>query len=281
MRAVAESPATTTLNARGYTTLMAVARITGWRAGWDTMTSRPTRAAAADASGCSQRTVTRWWRWLEEHGFLRVLEPGTLPQFRPAILHSGDGPLAREFLLTLPVHRSVTPICTNQKPPGAREPRTTCEGKPAPADPIAALRQSSVTLRRIRPVTLAKLAAPFLVAGWTTRDLLHSLDRLPDGGVHWHTSQVRYPAAWARNRWACWMGEDGRPVPSRAAQLAAIAVEDRARQAADRDARAPSGPPATPGAVHAAAAAARTLIAARSDRAASVIRQARMSATPW
>jgi len=116
------------LRSDGLATLLTIARGIGWAAEWRTGRSRPTIARLMEVSGRSRRTVQYWCRWLEDRDLLTVLEPGTTPQFRPAILRSlpatlgsdnpDEGNLAREWVLTLPpsidppapaVHQNCTP----------------------------------------------------------------------------------------------------------------------------------------------------------------------------
>jgi hypothetical protein len=41
------------------------------------------------ATGLSRRCVQKWCRWLETRRLLAVLEPGTTPLYRPALLALG------------------------------------------------------------------------------------------------------------------------------------------------------------------------------------------------
>lgn len=99
------------LRADARETMLAIAYTLGGSADPATMTTRPTLARCVEMCGKSLRTVQRWCRWLETRALLRVLEEGTTPRFRPAILRQGrEENLAREWRLTVPVvHSSVTP----------------------------------------------------------------------------------------------------------------------------------------------------------------------------
>jgi len=87
--------------------MLAVARVVGWSADWQTLRSRPTLARLIERTGLAERTVQRWLRWLEARGLLEVIEPGTTPQFRPGVLHASDPNLAREWVLTRPPNSAV------------------------------------------------------------------------------------------------------------------------------------------------------------------------------
>jgi hypothetical protein len=91
--------------------LLMVAWVIGGAANKRTLRSRPTIAQIMAVTGLSKRCVQYHCRWLEEHGLLAVLEPGTTPRFRPGLLARGHaGNLAREWQLTVPpVERSCTP----------------------------------------------------------------------------------------------------------------------------------------------------------------------------
>lgn len=99
------------LRADARETMLAIAYTLGCSADPSTMRTHPTLARCMDVCGKSLRTVQRWCRWLEVRDLLFVLEEGTTPRFRPAILRRGEeGNLAREWRLTIPaVHSGVTP----------------------------------------------------------------------------------------------------------------------------------------------------------------------------
>jgi hypothetical protein len=248
-------PDTIGLNARGHMTLLSVARFLAWRVNWDTGLAWPTRAAAAEAAGCSERTITRWWKWLEIRGFVRVTEPGTLPRFRPGVLAGkvtdGQGALAREFLLTFPVRSFVTPTQEDSDPPRTRETDPASNGgkitdKRPSDDPVVTIRRASVTMRRIRPGPLAGLVKPFLGHAYSAGDLLFALDHDRDGRPHRHTDPPRHPYGWARARLARWTGPDGTPFPPWSQVLADRARAHHERTAADRARYLPAGPAGDP-----------------------------------
>jgi len=99
------------LRADARETMLAIAYTLGGSADPGTLRTRPTLARCMQVSGKSLRTVQRWCRWLEARGFLLILETGTTPRFRPAILRRGQqGNLAREWRLVVPaVQESGTP----------------------------------------------------------------------------------------------------------------------------------------------------------------------------
>lgn len=247
--------------------MLAIARVLAWRASWSTGVSRPTRAATAEAVGCSERTVTRWWGWLEEQQLVRILEPGSLAQFRPGILYKDEGPLAKELLLTLPGESFVAPSQGPVDPSRARETEPDGSGEnPAPTGTVALakeVRRVSLTARRVRVTTLAGLLAPLADAEWSPDCVLYALDHLPDGTPHRHTDEVRHAYGWMRNRLTLWLDGEGRPVPGRRAQLEERAVVHRAEVAA---ARPPTGPGCDPAVAAGWAEQARGMLSAKLAR---------------
>jgi hypothetical protein len=256
------------------------------------------------AAGLSRRTVQHWCRWLENHGLLAVLEPGTTPRFRPAILLRGDGNLAREWRLSgVPVERSCTPPLPvdldRSSPTRARERETNkmdqrsalgslSASPPPPAtswppDQKPATRRESLAaaeaLRRELPV-LRRMSARavraacriYCQAGWTPADLVYALDHDPDCVQYPHTAPVRSVAGWARARWDRWLNAQGVPLAS-ASQLRAeadrIRIADQAtlaaQAAAEHGRRVDADGPDGPG------ARARALLAASSPSAAKII----------
>lgn len=231
------------LRADAAANLLRVARAVGWAADWQTLRTRPTLAALTQRTGLARRTVQRWLRVLEDAGLLAVLEPGTTPRFRPAILHRGEPNLAREWLLAdpdpEPVDESGTPTghvsCTGTQrdaPTRARE--TGHDTKPSKSRRrgewlmiCQGLRRENPNLRRIPVLVLRHVLRPWLAAGYTTGDVVHALDRRPDGSEHFHTDRVRYPAGWLRSRMACWAGPGGAPLPPWSAEVASRAAAAR------------------------------------------------------
>jgi hypothetical protein len=252
------------------------------------------------ATGLSKRCVQRWCRWLEERGLLAVLEPGTTPQFRPAILALGTGNLAREWQLAAAVvERSCTPPLPgdlDKSPPQARANQNPEKARRCAADSLATsspprlptwpLRQNpqrrsealaaAARLRADLPVLRALPAAAvrsavraYFAAGWTVADVEYALDHRPDGTAYRHTHQVRVPGRWLAWRLARWLDADGallRPVSQLRAKADRIRIAEQAGQrayfAADRGATVDSTAPA---------ARARQILAAASPAAARVI----------
>lgn len=258
------------LRVDAHANLLIVTRTVGWAANWETLRTRPTIRVLMERTGLGKRTVQRWLRWLEAAGLLEVLEPGTTPRFRPAILgRRGDPNLAREWVLTDPdadpVDRTgipsgpVTGNRTRQDAPTqAREAGDTPEpGKPHQRREwltiCQTLRAQNPNLRRIPVLLLRHILRPWLAAGYSSGDVLHALDWRADGGEHFHTDRVRFPAGWLRSRMACWAGPDGAPLPPWSAVLASRHAAGRAQVY-----RAPAARGSEPPAVwHAARAAMR------------------------
>ncbi len=106
LRAVYDHPAVGMLRAHARRNLLAVATRLAHSADWDTLTTRPTWArlmgGTADRPARARRTVARWLRWLREHRLLGIVEHGTTPDFRPAVLRRpDDGNLASVYVLAV------------------------------------------------------------------------------------------------------------------------------------------------------------------------------------
>jgi len=236
--------------------LLHAARIAGWCADWDTLSTRPTRARTAQRTGSCQRTVSRHWRWLEQHGYLHCTGPGTTAAFRPPWR---KGNLARTWTLTIPGpagsgdagNVTLTGVLEVQDSPSRAR-----EDHPAPSrwplgqsphhrrDQLAAcqaLRRETLTLRRVSARMLRHLLRAFFATGYTPADILRSLDIRPDGTPHRHTDDIRCPAGWIRHRLTPWAGH-----PPHSAQLAHQAQVLRDRQTAERLARATARASADP-----------------------------------
>jgi len=89
--------------------------------------SRPTMAILCQLSGLSLRTVQDCCRWLENGGWLAVLEHGTTPQYAPDRLNPGDDSLAREWLLITPAPGGT---CTPTHTPAACKPTAGAHDEP-------------------------------------------------------------------------------------------------------------------------------------------------------
>jgi hypothetical protein len=127
-----------------------------------------------------------------------------------------------------------------------------------------ALQRVCPAARRCSAAQVAALIRVFLVAGWTTGDLVYALDHGPDGVARWYTEPVRSPAGWLRTRLAPWLDGEGHPRPAHSAELAAVAAEHRRRLAAQRAAAdAGAAAAASPSQRQAYLAAIRVTLAAR------------------
>jgi hypothetical protein len=213
----------------------------------------------------SRRTVQNWTRWLERRGLLDVLEPGTTPDYRPALLALGTGNLAREWRLTIPaVHGTCTPPVdldlerTSNAVGRARETsetacRSAADSPPPPSPPVRqsahwpsgqtpqrrrerlaaaeSLRRDLPVLQRMSARAVRSAVRPHFAAGWTPADVRHALDHHPDGWPHIRTTEVYSPAAWLAYRLSLWRSADGAVLPPHSAQLATLAERHRAELA--------------------------------------------------
>jgi hypothetical protein len=280
--------------------ILAVASDLAGCAGWRSLRAFPTRAGCAARTGLSERTVTRAWRWLEARGFLKVLEPGTTPRFRPGVLHAlrpdkaGEN-LAREWLLTCPgeppVQETVTPPRSltetpirrrraRARQPGlSQQPATTRAGCPTKGAMLAGaewLRRHSPVLWRISGPTLRRTLRRYWRAGdgpWTCQDVLYALDHLYDGTPHTQTDRVRDPLGWISHRLGHWHDAHGDPLPGHSADLRRRAAAHRAAVAAQLAALGPRRPAAAvtrrpPASRPGEAAQVRLRLAAAADAAA-------------
>jgi hypothetical protein len=257
------------LRADARRNVLAIARVIGWSADPRTGRSRPTLARIMAATGLCRRTVQNWTRWLERRGLLDVLEPGTTPDYRPALLALGTGNLAREWRLTIPaVQRTCTPPVdldlertssaggrARETPETARRCAPDSTPPPSPVVPQAipwppdqnpqrrrdrlaaaeTLRRDLPVLRRMSAVAVRSALRPHFAAGWTPADVRHALDHLPDGSPHIRTTEVHSPASWLAYRLSLWRSPDGAVLKPHSAELAARAASHQAAQDAQRE----------------------------------------------
>lgn len=260
MRLAADEADLALLRADARRNLLAVARVIGWSADPRTGRSRPTLARIMTASGLSRRCVQGWCRFLEQHGLLDVLEPGTTPQYRPALYALGKGNQAREWRLTAsPGDGTCTPPVDpdlDRFPSQARardtetDRRSAADSTPPPSPPrlptwpvnskpqrrreqLAAaeqLRRDLPILRRMSARAVRSTLRVYFLADFTTSDIRYALDFRPDGSRHIQTTAVHSPARWLAWRMACWLSADGTPLPPHGAELAARAQRHQAGQ---------------------------------------------------
>ena len=200
--------------------VLAAARILGWtsRDG----TTRPTRSRTAARMGTSERTVSKCWRWLEEHHYLQVTENGTSARYR-ACWHGEEHNLARTWVLTLP------------------------ESSPCSGGSLVEVRKSPAAVRP-QPKKLSdegrrRESARFLRAGWQIADIHFATSHTPDGTPWAFSDPPRWPRAHLRWRLSFWLGPDGCPLPSpsqlRAARFVARMAEQDRRRAERKAGTAP------------------------------------------
>jgi hypothetical protein len=240
--------------------ILEVAKWLARHASWEDGTTRPTRDAICRLAGICATTWKKARRRLEAWGFLGTVEHGTTPEFAPMAL-ARDGPnTAAVYVLCVPRKHRPPQVRSESRPPtpsslleGFRAPRARPEnpGKPdgpasgrthprsaaapcgaAPADAMAGVMRKAAG-QTITDGWCGWLAAPFLAAGWTPRDVLWAVDHPPgDHGQHRLSAHVRHPVGWLRWRLGLWLAEDGVALMS-LSQVRAAARE-QARAAASR-----------------------------------------------
>ena len=217
------------------------ARIHVRYAHWLDMTSRPTRARVCELAGFGVTTYKKCRRWLEKHGYLGLVEPGSTPEFRPmALCHSPDDRnTAAVYVLAVPaarekqLQRLVRKTRELTRPPSAisqmRDLSTSREKTETGNADLSPLRRGP--LKNLSDRALAACCRPFLAAGWTVADVQHATDHR-FGGEPWRfsLSKIRRPAGWFRWRLKHWTGASGQPLPSRSQQLEASSRQRRAEQ---------------------------------------------------
>ena len=285
-----------------HANLMSVAWVLARSADWTSLTTRPTWAHVMHHAGIRRSTVAKYLRLLRDAGLLGVVETGSTPLIRPAVLYglvpAGAGNRAGEYVLCVPrpaitdvalraaVDRNRTPPGFRQEarhtPPHARENTPGADGHQTPATPpgtpgetLAAmvdLQRRCPPLARITARHLRSILRRWWRAGWTSADVQHCLDHKPGGELWPHTDPVRAVPGWIRYRLSAWLGPDGAPLRSPGQQRRGEHHRQRAEQA-DRAARwAALRSAAVSPAAHAAhVAAARELLRARSPAAARII----------
>ena len=227
---------------------------------WGDGTTSPGWDDLAGRTGLDRRTVARWLAWLRGRGWLGLVETGSLPVYRSArSAVQVDGPRAAVYLLAAPVEplstrRTVTPtaVLKNSSIQDARAIDTAMavsplrgpewpQGAPtktrleerAAAD---ALRERVTTLRELTARHVRHLVLPWLRAGWTVNDLVHALNRSPEGTARTWSTSVTSPAGWLVARLRPWAGKRA-PSQIRAQQHAAAVAEQIQRQEAAAAAR--------------------------------------------
>ncbi len=228
---------------------------------WNDRTSRPGHLRIAAVVGVSADTVGRAVGWLQEHGLLGLVSPGTTDTLRPGVLYAGTGNLAAVYVLTVPKRRSRTPrhvVGQSEfadltaprsgvvKAPRARPAEKTKNSKARAARGLTmlppggpglhhcpknrteglaaaqAVRERSRHLGQLSAEHVRWLARAFFGSGWTGHDVLAAIARPPRGRPYGYTVASRSPAKWAAWRLKAWVGPDGVPLPS-PGQLAAEA----------------------------------------------------------
>ncbi|MGE5698323.1 MAG: hypothetical protein ACM4D3_24665 [Candidatus Sericytochromatia bacterium] len=225
---------------------------------WEAGTSRPTVDQLVERTGLSERTVQRCRKWLREHGLLEELEPGSTPRYRDrylrAVLGSRVGNRAALFRHAVPgeapetvadlhvdehvdetVTPSLDPCVARVQNAHAREARSPLRGVDGTVTPWELRRCAQTRFERLAlaerlraespPARAAGSARrvrhalrPWLLAGWSVRDVLEALDHRPDGtsyGYAYRTHELRNPAGWLVHRLRAWLDATGNPLPAR------------------------------------------------------------------
>ena len=155
-------------------------------------------------------------------------------------------------------------------PDSPREPSRPADEPDSPNDAkdgrrlevARALQERLPVLRRISDRHVASLVREFVLAGWTTSELVVAVDRRPDGTTWPHdgAAGVGNVGAWLRFRLAAWRDDAGTVQMSPGRRAEAERIERRARQRADAERQAltvPAGPDS------AGLAAVRAILSAR------------------
>jgi hypothetical protein len=112
--------------------------------------------------------------------------------------------------------------------------------------PARALRSGLPVLRRITDRHVASVIREFVLAGWTTSELVAAIDRRPDQSPWEHdgAAGVDNVGAWLAHRLGAWRDGAGtvRSGPSRLAAAEAHERAARRRAAIERNAAGPAGP---------------------------------------
>lgn len=107
-----------------------------------------------------------------------------------------------------------------------------------------------VHVLRAREATTAAVAAeirPFMLAGWTVGDVIHALDRAPDGTSHWYSDSGFFrPETWLRHRLSQWRTAEGEVRAAFTHRAEAARAQDQARARAEAERTAARRAKATP-----------------------------------
>ena len=243
-------------------------------ASYDDGTTRPTRAGVCSQVGSercpgqplSESTFKRCRRWLQERGFLGLVSPGTKAEFR-TVLHRDEGNVAAVWVLCAPrclLRRrplsgprcTIDPLTRSRRDPGKDPQRSplwktgeTPIGPPCGrTHPGAAARAAAAAVARAvrhaagKPISdwwCARLAAPFVAAGYSAADLTWAIEHEYGGAPHRFTARIRHPAGWIRKRLAGHRDERGRPLPSISQQRAVTRMQSRIERERTRAELAP------------------------------------------
>jgi hypothetical protein len=203
-------------------------------------------------------------RRLEAWGFLGTVQPGTTAEFR-SVLHRGEPNTAAVYVLCIPKRNARSghpparasaiscpptrshrdrgsqpqrdPLCKTPENRGGPPCGRTQPGSAAAASAAAPADAVVQTLRKAagQPISerwCARLAAPFVAAGWTVADLAWAIEHEPGGGRHNYSAAVRHPVG--RIRWRLGLhraGPGGRPLLARSQQLAVSRLHSRQQRA--------------------------------------------------
>ena len=221
-----------------------------------------------DTAGLRRSTVAKYLRLLRDAGLLGLAETGSTPQFR-SFLHREEGNRAAVYVLCVlcpvsPVEETRTPSGSPKEslspPPHARE--ETGEH----LAPTRKIQRRVPILSEISDRHLRSVLRLCWEAGWSVSDVVHCLDRTPDGSLWPHTDRVRHVPGWVRYRLAAWAGLAS-PSQQRAAQHQELLAEQAQRRAESASLRAAA---ASPDARRAHAARARQMLR-RSPTAARIL----------
>lgn len=260
LAALAADPELAELRADCARNVAEFARVLARYASWRDCTTRPTRARVCEQVGGRGRggqlglsTFKKCRAWLESRGYLGTVVAGSTAALdgmrtSPALIDPGAPNTAAVYVLAVPRRKQLIrrPACSdplNRPPSGLRkEPvqgharKATDQGQNragcARAVLLAAGRARCATAGQdITEGWAAHLAGPFAAADWTPADIAHAIDYEPTGRQHRLSARVAHAVGWLRWRLACWLGADGRPLPSASQQRAAARAAAAAARA--------------------------------------------------
>lgn len=197
--------------------------------GWHpvTVVSTPGHDRIAGRLECSERTVTRLMRVMEERSYIVCTGPG-----RTITPDGASKKLRAEYALLRP-KRSESFVRNDSERPSASSaawtmtkcPRRKGERHAAAAALLARIRRFTVARldgnvwAGVSAAAIASVCRPFFAAGWSPADVLHAIDFRPNDGRWSYDQAPRSVIGWLTSRLSWWLNSSGSPRKSQSQRV--------------------------------------------------------------